>query len=161
MKRLSSVLAGLLVLGMAATSFASEIAVKGSTTVQPIMQKAVEAFMAQHKGVSISISASGSGDGAKALIDGTTPLAMMSREMKASEIQQANAKGIHPKQIVIAYDCITPIVNSSNPVKNLSMAQRAEGHFDCFGRAGQGYCDQGDCAYHAECLSVSGLLHSL
>ncbi|OIO02753.1 MAG: phosphate ABC transporter substrate-binding protein [Desulfovibrionaceae bacterium CG1_02_65_16] len=123
MKRLSSVLAGLLVLGMAATSFAGEIAVKGSTTVQPIMQKAVEAFMAQHKGVSISISASGSGDGAKALIDGTTPLAMMSREMKPTEIQQANAKGIHPKQIVIAYDCITPIVNSSNPVKNLSMAQ--------------------------------------
>jgi phosphate binding protein len=123
MKRLSSVLAGLLVLGMAATSFAGEIAVKGSTTVQPIMQKAVEAFMAQHKGVSISISASGSGDGAKALIDGTTPLAMMSREMKPAEIQLANSKGIHPKQIVIAYDCITPVVNSSNPVKNLTLAQ--------------------------------------
>jgi len=46
-------------------------------------------------------------------------------------------------------------------VESVRMAQRAEGHFDCFGRAGQGYCDQGDCAYHAECLSVSGLLHSL
>ncbi|MDR3641822.1 MAG: phosphate ABC transporter substrate-binding protein [Humidesulfovibrio sp.] len=124
MKRLSLALAtSMLVLGLAATSFAGEIAVKGSTTVQPIMQKAVEAFMAQHKGVSISISASGSGDGAKALIDGSTPLAMMSREMKGTEIQQANSKGVHPKQIVIAYDCITPIVNSSNPVKNLTLAQ--------------------------------------
>jgi phosphate transport system substrate-binding protein len=123
MKRLSLALAAVLVLGLAATSFAGEIAVKGSTTVQPIMQKAVEAFMAQHKGVSISISASGSGDGAKALIDGTTPLAMMSREMKASEIEQAKAKGVNPKQIVIAYDCITPVVNSANPVKNLSMQQ--------------------------------------
>jgi phosphate transport system substrate-binding protein len=123
MKRFSLALAALLVLGLAATSFAGEIAVKGSTTVQPIMQKAVEAFMAQHKGVSVSISATGSGDGAKGLIDGSTPLAMMSREMKKSEIDQAKAKGINPKQITIAYDCITPVVNSANPVKGLTMAQ--------------------------------------
>ena len=124
MKRIfSAALCTLAVLGLAATSFAGDLPVKGSTTVQPIMQKAVEAFMAKNKGVSISISASGSGDGAKALIDGSTPLAMMSREMKDTEIKQAEAKGIHPKQIVIAYDCITPIVNKANPVKNLSLAQ--------------------------------------
>lgn len=123
MKRLSLALAAVLVLGLAATSFAADIAVKGSTTVQPIMQKAVEAFMAQHKGVSVSISASGSGDGAKALIDGSTPLAMLSREMKESEIKQAKDKGVTPKQITIAYDCITPVVNSANPVKSISMQQ--------------------------------------
>jgi phosphate transport system substrate-binding protein len=123
MKRLSFALAAMLVLGLAATSFAGDIAVKGSTTVQPIMQKAVEAFMAQNKGVNISISASGSGDGAKALIDGTTPLAMMSREMKESEIKQAKEKGINPKQILIAYDCLTPVVNSSSALKNITLAQ--------------------------------------
>jgi len=124
MKRLlSAALTTLAVLGLAATSFAGDLPVKGSTTVQPIMQKAVEAFMAKNKGVSISISASGSGDGAKALIDGSSPLAMMSREMKAKEIAQAKEKGVNPKQIVIAYDCITPVVNSANPVKNLSQAQ--------------------------------------
>jgi phosphate transport system substrate-binding protein len=48
---------------------------------------------------------------------------MMSREMKEKEIKQAEAKGVHPKQIVIAYDCITPVVNAANPVKNLSQAQ--------------------------------------
>ena len=123
MKRLSLALAALMVLGLAATSFAGDIAVKGSTTVQPIMQKAVEAFMAQNKGISISISASGSGDGAKAIIDGSSPLAMMSREMKESEIKLAKEKGVNPKQIVVAYDCITPVLHSSNPVKNLTMAQ--------------------------------------
>lgn len=46
-------------------------------------------------------------------------------------------------------------------VEQVRMSQREEGSFDCFGRAGQGFCDQGDCAYHAECLSVSRLLHSL
>ena len=46
-------------------------------------------------------------------------------------------------------------------VESVRLAQRSEGHFDCFGRAAQGYCDQGDCAFHAECMSVSRLLHSL
>lgn len=46
-------------------------------------------------------------------------------------------------------------------VEAVRMEQRGEGHFDCFGRAGEGYCDQGACAYHSECLSVSRLLHSL
>ncbi|MBU1229040.1 MAG: PstS family phosphate ABC transporter substrate-binding protein [Proteobacteria bacterium] len=124
MKRLlSTALTALAVLGLAATSYAGDLPVKGSTTVQPIMQKAVEAFMAKNKGVSISISASGSGDGAKALIDGSTPLAMLSREMKESEFKQAKEKGVSPKQIVIAYDCIIPVVNSANPVKNLTQAQ--------------------------------------
>jgi len=60
---------------------------------------------------------------AKALIDGSTPLAMMSREMKESEIKLAKEKGINPKQIIIAYDCLTPVVHSSNPIKNITMAQ--------------------------------------
>jgi len=46
-------------------------------------------------------------------------------------------------------------------VESVRLSQRTEGHFDCFGRADQGYCDQGECTYHAECLSVSGLLHSV
>ena len=120
---LSALAVPLLVVGLAANALAGDIAVKGSTTVQPIMQKAAEAFMAQNKGINISISASGSGDGAKAIIDGSSPLAMMSREMKESELKQAKEKGVNPKQITVAYDCLTPIVNAANPVKNLTMAQ--------------------------------------
>jgi len=33
--------------------------------------------------------------------------------------------------------------------------QRAEGNFDCFGRAEQAFCDQASCMFHTECLSVS------
>lgn len=46
-------------------------------------------------------------------------------------------------------------------VEAVRLQQRGEGNFDCFGRAAEGYCDQGSCAFHAECLSVSRLLHSL
>jgi hypothetical protein len=46
-------------------------------------------------------------------------------------------------------------------VEAVRLQQRNEGNFDCFGRAGEGYCDQGGCLYHAECLSVSRMLHSM
>jgi hypothetical protein len=46
-------------------------------------------------------------------------------------------------------------------VESVRLTQRNEGYFDCFGSAAQGYCDQGGCAYHAECLSVSRLLHEV
>ena len=43
-------------------------------------------------------------------------------------------------------------------VEAVRLMQRQEGHFDCFGKAGSGYCDQGECAHHAECLSVSQMM---
>ena len=43
-------------------------------------------------------------------------------------------------------------------VEDVRAIQRAEGNFDCFGRALNNYCDQRDCLYHAECLSVSMLV---
>lgn len=43
-------------------------------------------------------------------------------------------------------------------IETVRLSQRQEGHFDCFGRAADGYCDQGGCTFHAECLSVSRLV---
>jgi len=33
--------------------------------------------------------------------------------------------------------------------------QRAEGNFDCFGKAAKAFCDQGSCAFRQDCLTVS------
>ncbi|MDO9083483.1 MAG: hypothetical protein Q7U56_09390 [Humidesulfovibrio sp.] len=46
-------------------------------------------------------------------------------------------------------------------VEAVRLVQRQEGHFDCFGRAANGYCDQGGCTHHAECLSVSRMIHAM
>jgi hypothetical protein len=46
-------------------------------------------------------------------------------------------------------------------VEAVRLMQRESGHFDCFGRASSGYCDQGGCAFHAECLSVSRMIHAM
>jgi hypothetical protein len=43
-------------------------------------------------------------------------------------------------------------------VEEVRAMQRAEGHFDCFGRASAYFCDQRACLFHAECLSVPMLI---
>lgn len=116
-------LCGALLFGFVGTSFASEIAINGSTTILPFAQSTSEAFMKLHAGVSITTSGGGSGNGAKALIDGLVQIAAMSREMKASEVELARKKGVEPVRHVVAVDCIVPIVHPSNPVSNLSAEQ--------------------------------------
>ena len=113
----------LLVMSAGAAFAASEISINGSTTILPFAQSTSEAFMKSNPDVRISVSGGGSGNGAKALIDGTTQIAAMSREMKSEEIEKATAKGIKPVQHVVAVDCIVPIVHPKNPVKNLTDEQ--------------------------------------
>lgn len=102
---------------------ADSIVIKGSTTVLPITQAALEVFMKQNKGVQISLSGGGSGEGIKALIDKTADIGNSSREIKKEEIALAAKKGISPVAHVIAYDALTPIVNPRNKVKGLSTDQ--------------------------------------
>lgn len=120
--RLLPVLA--LILGLAAPALAGgEIEIKGSTTVLPLMQKVAEAYMTAYPGSNISISGGGSSEGAKALIDGTCDIAMLSRDLKKEEIAAAAAKNRPPKEFLVAYDCIVPVVHPGNRVKNLTVAQ--------------------------------------
>ena len=46
-------------------------------------------------------------------------------------------------------------------IDNIRKKQRAEGNFDCFGRAMSGYCDQSGCCYYAECLNICVALRNL
>lgn len=46
-------------------------------------------------------------------------------------------------------------------IDNIRKRQRAEGNFDCFGKATAGYCDQVNCAYYSECLNICVVLRSL
>ncbi len=101
----------------------AKITITGSTTVLPIAQKAAEVYMKKHPDVQISVAGTGSGDGIKAIIDGTADIADSSRDMKPKEIKLAKAKGVTPVKHTVALDCIVPIVNRRNPVRNLTMEQ--------------------------------------
>lgn len=122
MKKLLGLAAAFLLL--ATTAFAdTTIKVDGSTTVLPIMQKVVEAYMKAHPDVKISVSGGGSGNGIKALIDGGTDIAMASRAMAQKEIDLAKSKNVNPNQIVCAIDAIVPVVNPANKLAEINLAQ--------------------------------------
>ena len=70
----------------AGAALAENIVIKGSTTVLPIAQATLEAYMKANPGTKISLSGGGSGEGIKALIDNSTDIATSSREIKGSEI---------------------------------------------------------------------------
>jgi len=122
------VVVGLIILFvMTGAVFAAEsIVMKGSTTVLPIAQAALEAYMKANKDVQISLSGAGSGDGIKALIDKTTDIANSSREIKKEEISLAETKGVKPVAHVVAYDALIPVVHPKNKVKDLSIDQLSQ-----------------------------------
>lgn len=98
------------------TGITGSIKVSGSTTVQPIMQAAVDKLVAQNKGLSITVAGGGSGAGIKDTINGANNVGMSSRALTSDESSQ-----LHP--LVIADDGIAIIVNPKNPVKNLTKEQ--------------------------------------
>jgi phosphate transport system substrate-binding protein len=105
---------------------AQSIVIKGSTTVLPIAQAALEAYMKKNPGVQISLSGGGSGEGIKALLDKTTDIADSSREIKKEEIELAETRGVKPVAHVVAYDAIIPVVHPKNKVSNLSIDQLSQ-----------------------------------
>ena len=112
---------------MAGVAFAADpIVIKGSTTVLPIAQGTLEAYMKKNPRVQISLSGGGSGEGIKALIDKTTDIATSSREIKKEEIALAQTKGVKPVAHVVAKDALTPVVHPKNKVTNLSIDQLSQ-----------------------------------
>ncbi|WP_440952010.1 phosphate ABC transporter substrate-binding protein [Methanococcoides sp. FTZ1] len=99
------------------------IQIKGSDTVLPLAQGEAEVFMTEYPDKVVSIIGGGSGVGIAALIDGEIDIAMTSREMKESEIENAHANGVNPVQQTIAWDGISVVVNPENPVSELTYEQ--------------------------------------
>jgi len=104
-------------------AFAGKLVIKGSTTVLPIAQKTVEAYMSEHPDVKISLSGGGSGNGIKAIIDGSTDIANASRFIKDKEVKLAHAKGVYPVPFAVAYDSIIPVVHPSNNISKITLDQ--------------------------------------
>ena len=110
----------------AGAAFAENIVIKGSTTVLPVAQVTLEAYMKANPGANISLSGGGSGEGIKGIIDGTADIGNSSREIKKTEVALAKSKGVGPKEIPVAIDAIVPVVHPRNPVKNLSTDQLSQ-----------------------------------
>ena len=126
-KLIKTCLIGVTLMLMTGTVFAAgNVVIKGSTTVLPVAQAALEAYMKANPGVNISLSGGGSGEGIKALIDKSADIANSSREIKNEEISLAKSKGVNPKAYTVAIDAIVPIVNPKNKVQNLTIDQLSQ-----------------------------------
>jgi phosphate transport system substrate-binding protein len=110
----------------AATAFTLadlNIKIKGSDTVLPLSQKLAEVYMKKNTAAKITVIGGGSGVGIAAFLDGTTDVAMSSRKMKMGEKMKMQDAGKSFKELVIAMDALSVIVNPSNKVSQLTREQ--------------------------------------
>ena len=105
----------------AAAAFTSDgssgqIAVGGSSSVSPVMEKLKEAYEAINPNAQIELQTSDSTSGMTGAMDGTFAIGMASRELKDEEAAELTGTAI-------ALDGIAVVVNPANTVENLTMDQ--------------------------------------
>lgn len=99
------------------------ITLKGSDTVLPLGQKEAEEFMQKDSTASITVVGGGSGVGITALVDGTTDIAMSSRDLKTEEKLKFSEAKKEMVEMIIAYDALSVVVNPENKVSQLTREQ--------------------------------------
>ncbi len=83
-----------------------------------------EAFQKMYPNVKIQIEGKGSSTAPAALIAGTAQFGPMSRQMRATEIDQFEAKyGYKPTELRSSYDALAVYVNKDNPLEKITLAQ--------------------------------------
>ncbi|MCL2030409.1 MAG: substrate-binding domain-containing protein [Oscillospiraceae bacterium] len=102
-----------------AAGLTGALRIGGSTSVEPLMQRMREAYLALNDGVTIDISSTGSGDGINGATSGEYDIGMSSRELREAELETLTP-------ISIALDGVAVIVNTANPLSNLSIEQVKE-----------------------------------
>lgn len=96
----------------------------GSDTLNNLMALWSEGFRSYYPHVQIEIEGKGSSTAPPALIAGTAQFGPMSREMKASELDQFEARyGYPPTQMRVALDALAVYVHRDNPIQGLTLAQ--------------------------------------
>lgn len=107
----------------AAIGDARALQLTGSTTLLPHMQRAAEAYMDARPARIVVNGGCGTARGYKALLDGTTDIAMASGTVPADLAAAAAARGLAFHETVVIRDAILPLVHASNPVDALGLRQ--------------------------------------
>jgi len=96
----------------------------GSDTLNNVMTLWAETFNKFYPSTRVQIEGKGSSTAPPALIAGTAQVGPMSREMKASEVDQFEKKyGYKPTAIRTSVDALAVFVNKDNPIKCLTLSQ--------------------------------------
>ena len=89
----------------------------GSTSVLPLAEQFALAFMQKYPKVTVTYTGGGSGAGVKQCAEGTVDIGAASRDLKMSEADLVSCP--------VARDGVAIIVNTANPVSDLSVEQVA------------------------------------
>src|SRR5215213_2853146 len=119
------ILTAILTAAIALPLFAAKaVTIKGSDTMVIMNARLAETFMSKMPGTMIQVTGGGSGVGIAALINGTTDIAAASRPIKTSEVDKLKARfATTGFAYPIARDGLSVYLNTTNPVKELSLAQ--------------------------------------
>ncbi|MBX7149379.1 PstS family phosphate ABC transporter substrate-binding protein [bacterium] len=110
----------------------------GSDSLNNLMTFWAEGFKAVYPNVNIQIEGKGSSTAPPALIEGTSQLGPMSREMKSTEMDQfSNKFGYKPTEIKVAVDSLGVFVNKDNPIECLTLTQVDSIFSSTYKRGGQ------------------------
>lgn len=93
-----------------------KIAVAGSSSVTPVMEKLKEAYLEINPNATIEIQMSDSTSGMTSVLDGTCDIGMASRALKDSELEELTPTAID-------LDGIAVIVNTKNSLTNITSEQ--------------------------------------
>lgn len=118
----------IVIIGTVAISFAftlplGNIRIKGSDTLLPLAQKWAEVYMKKNPTAKITVTGGGSGVGIASMIDGTTDIAISSRKVKMDERLKLQEAGKSYKEVTVANDALSVIVNPANKVSKLTREQ--------------------------------------
>ena len=127
MKKVKKVISLMMITALSITMLAGcggekvtgSVATDGSTSMEKVIGALGEAFQ-NDTGINFTYNPTGSGSGIKAVQEGRCDIGLSSRDLKASE-KEAGLRGT-----VLAYDGIAVIVNTENPVNDLSLETIAQ-----------------------------------
>jgi phosphate transport system substrate-binding protein len=99
------------------------IQLRGSVTVMRVIQKIGFQYMDEHPDIRLPLIGGGSAIGYKSVLDGSSAIGMASGEMPANIKLWADKNKLALESHSIAKDGIAAIVNTANPINDLSLDQ--------------------------------------
>lgn len=95
-------------------TLSGEVKIDGSSTVFPITEAVAEEFRSEAPNVRVTVGVSGTGGGFQKFIRGDVDINNASREIKPSEIKQAEENDVDYIRLSVAYDGLAVVVNPQN-----------------------------------------------
>ena len=102
------------------------IVVRGSSTLQPVVDEWANAFGQTEGAPAFDIEATGTSEGIDDLLAGRADISMASRPLKPEEESAARDKGLAIRETTVARMGIAVIVNRDNPVSSVAVGKLAE-----------------------------------